>query len=194
MTFLAWAAILLLLGLALVVLEFFIPSGGLLGLLAVCCLLGGIVTAYLYDAFVGFVVLSATVVVLPAALALAARWWPETPMGRRFLLAPPAAADVLPDSPRRRELQQLVGKFGRAQSKMLPSGAADVDGHVVDALSEGPPIEAGELVRVVSVRGTHVVVRPASEDEISSAEAISDDPLSRPIDSLGLDSLDEPLS
>ena len=194
MTFLAWAAILLLLGLALIVLEFFIPSGGLLGFLAVCCLLGSIVTAYLYDALIGFVFLSSTVIVIPLVLAAAVRWWPETPMGRRFLLTPPASQDVLPDSPRRRELQKLVGKFGRAKSKMLPSGAAEVDGRVVDALSEGQPIEVGEMVRVVAVRGTHVVVRPASEDEVATAETDSEDPLSRPIESLGLDTLEDPLS
>jgi hypothetical protein len=52
------------------------------------------------------------------------------------------------------------------------------------------PIEPGELVRVIEVRGSRVVVRPVEEGE---TPPISDDVLSRPIDTLGIDPFDDPL-
>lgn len=187
---LVWSALLLLLGLTLVVVEVFIPSGGILGFLSLGSLMAGIVLAfYHHGAQAGFVVLALTAVAVPTALIFAFRWWPKTPMGRRLLLDVPTSEEVLPDSPQRRTLRQMVGKIGVAKSVMLPSGAVLVDGQTIDALSEGPPIEAGQAVRVIEVRGNRAVVR-ASDDSPQS----TDDILSQPIESLGLDSLDDPLA
>jgi membrane-bound ClpP family serine protease len=187
---LAWSALLLLLGLFLVIVEVFIPSGGILGVLSICSLLAAVILAfYQRGAEVGFIFLAITAVTVPTALGLAFRWWPHTPMGRRLLLDLPKSDEVLPDSPQRRTLRQMVGKFGVAKSVMLPSGAVLVDGQTIDALSEGMPIEAGQRVRVIEVRGNRVVVRPAEDPPRSS-----DDVLSQPIESLGLDSLDDPLA
>ena len=59
------------------------------------------------------------------------------------MLPLPTSDEVLPDSDRRRNLKTLVGKIGKAKSLMLPSGAVDIEGTTVDALSEGMAIEAG---------------------------------------------------
>jgi membrane-bound ClpP family serine protease len=187
---LVWSALLLLLGLILVVVEVFIPSGGILGFLSIASLLSAVIMAFYHrGAEVGFMFLAITAVTVPAALALAFRWWPHTPMGRRLLLDVPTSEEVLPDSPQRRNLRQMVGKLGVAKSLMLPSGAVLVEGQTIDALSEGIPIEPGQRVRVIEVRGNRVLVRPA-EDE----EPPADDLLSQPIESLGLDSLEDPLA
>jgi hypothetical protein len=78
-----------------------------------------------------------------------------------------------------------------AKSVMMPSGAVLVEGQTIDALSEGIGIEAGQRVKVIEVRGTRVLVRPTDETEPPPA---SDDVLSQPIESLGLDSLEDPLA
>jgi membrane-bound ClpP family serine protease len=187
---LAWSALLLVLGLTLVMVEVFIPSGGILGFLSIASLLASIALAFYHRGpLVGFVFLTVAAVLVPTALALAFRWWPHTPMGRRLLLDVPTSEEVLPDSPQRRSLRQLVGKVGVAKNMMLPSGAVVIDGQTIDALSEGMPIEAGQRVRVIEVRGNRVVVRPA--DDLPPP---SDDVLSQPIESLGLDSLEDPLA
>lgn len=187
---LIWSAILLSLGVMLVVAEVFLPSGGILGFLSICTLVAAIVMAFYHrGAEMGFIFLAVTAVAVPVALALAFRWWPHTPMGRRLLLDVPTSEEVLPDTELRRTLRQLVGKSGVAKTVMLPSGAVVVDGQTIDALSEGMPIEAGSRVRVIEVRGNRVVVRP--DDRAS--EPAKDDVLSRPIESLGLDSLEDPL-
>ncbi|HEX3727492.1 MAG TPA: NfeD family protein [Pirellulales bacterium] len=185
-----WAAILLVLGLTLVVAEVFLPSGGILGFLSLSALVSAVSLAFYYRGLeAGFLFLTVTAVLVPGALALAFRWWPHTPMGRRLLLDVPRGEDLLPDSPQRRTLRQLVGKLGVAKTVMLPSGAIIVDGQTIDARSEGMPIEAGQHVRVIEVRGNRVVVQPADD-----APPPADDLLSRPIESLGLDALDDPLA
>lgn len=191
MDYLAWAFILLLLGLALVALEFFLPTGGVLGFLSVCTVLAAIVLAYLSGPLHGFLFLGVTVVAVPTVLAVAVKVWPETPMGRRLLLRPPSSEEVLPDDEDRRSLRSLVGQTGRAKTKMLLSGAAVIGGRTVDAVSESMPIEPGQLIRVVAVQGNLVVVRAI--EEAPSAET-ADDRLSRPIESLGIEPFDEPLS
>jgi membrane-bound ClpP family serine protease len=189
---LVWSVLLLFLGLALVCVEVFVPSGGILGFLSIASLMAGIFLAFYHrGAETGFLFLTVTAVAVPAALVLAFRYWPKTPMGRRLLLDVPSGQEVLPDSPRRQQLRQMVGKTGVAKSVMMPSGAVVVDGHTIDALSEGIPIDLGQRIKVIEVRGTRVLVRPIDESDQPEA---SDDVLSQPIESLGLDSLEDPLA
>ena len=58
-------------------------------------------------------VLAVAVVAVPSVLAVAFRWFPETPLGRRVLPPPPDAADVLPDPQRRRRARDLIGRLNR---------------------------------------------------------------------------------
>ena len=90
--------------------------------------------------------------------------------------------------PRRDHLKGLVGQVGHAKSKMLPSGMITIEGRTIDAMSEGMPIEPGEAVRVIEVRGTRVVVRPLSEE---SPSPTADDIMRRPIDSVASDPFEE---
>ena len=118
---LAWSVLLLLLGLTLVVLEVFVPSGGILGLLSIGALISSITLAFYHRGLeVGLIFLTVSAVLVPSALALAFRYWPNTPMGRRLLLDVPKEEEVLPDSPERRSLRQLVGKVGVAKTVILP--------------------------------------------------------------------------
>jgi len=184
---LVWATLLLVVGLTLVLLEILVPSGGMLGFLSISSLVGGVILAFYHrGAQVGFLFLTIAVVGVPAAIALGFRWWPKTPMGRRILLEVPSSEDVLPDNP----LRSLVGKYGVAKTVMLPSGAVVIDGRSIDALSEGESIEAGQRVQVIEVHGNRVVVRPVEE----IPESAPNDLLSQPIESLGLDSLEDPLA
>lgn len=191
MNFLLLATLLLLLGMALIVLEMFVPSGGMLGLLSTLSILAAIVLAFFDGPGTGLAFVLTTVVAIPAILATAVRVWPDTPMGRHILLRVPTPEEVLPDSPLRRELKSLVGKYGVAKSVMLPSGVVIIDGQPIDAIGQGVAIEPGQRIKVVEVRGTRVVVRP-DDDEPPAPDA--DDPLSRPISTLGLDSLENPFA
>ncbi len=184
---LVWAVILFLSGLALLVLEAFIPSGGLLGILSIACLVTSIVLGYVGSWIEGTVILAAAVIGVPAAVVVMLKYWPDTPIGRRVLLNVPSSDEVLPDiAPRK----SLVGKRGRAQSVMLPSGPVEIEGELIDAVSDGMAIEAGQLVEVVEAGAIHIVVRAVEEEEPTpDPTARAEDPLAAPVDSLELDRL-----
>ena len=192
---LVWSIVLLVAGLLLVMLEVFVPSGGVIGFLSAAAILAAVITAFYNRGFeTGLMFLLVTALAVPVVLAAAFRYWPQTPIGRRILLGVPTEEEVLPDTPQLRMLRTLVGKIGTAKSLMLPSGAVTVEGVTVDAVSDGEPIEAGQRVRVTQVHGNRVVVCPTDEDlpEVNSPKRTLDDILSQPIESLGLD--DEPLA
>ena len=187
---LAWAILLMAIGCALVVLEVFIPSGGFLAFLSAAAFIGAIVVAFRYrGTTVGMTFLLVSVVSVPILVAVAFKYWPMTPMGRAFLGELPSEEEVAPEDPRR----DLIGRVGVARSKMLPSGAVLIDGQLVDAVSQGMAIDPEQYVVITEVRGNRVVVRPANDDERPASES-PDHLLSRPIEEMGIESLDDPLA
>ncbi len=161
MTPLVWIALLIGVGLALILLEVFVPSGGALGLLSVVALAIGVVTAFLEEGpLVGLGVLAGTVVAVPAVLVVAFRWFPATPLGRRVLPPAPAPEEVLPDIAERHRLRALIGSPGRTTSDLLPWGTAEFAGESFAAVSEGGPLAPDTAVEAIGVQGRAVVVRP----------------------------------
>ena len=188
---LIWSILLLLVGLMLMVGEVFLPSGGLLGFLSMTSMIAAIVLAFYERGLeAGAIFLTIVAVAVPITLAMAFRWWPRTPMGKRILLDIPKPDELLPDTPQRRQLRNLVGKVGIANTVMLPSGVVSIDGMMVDAVSEGIVIEAGTTVQVIDVRGNRVLIQPLGDQK----QPAKDDILSQPIESLGVDPFDEPLA
>lgn len=181
--YLVWAILLLICGLAVAALELFIPSAGLLGVVAFGALVAALVMAFLAGPGTFIIFSLVTVILIPLGIAMALKMWPHTPIGRRLMLAAPTSEDVMPSSSRRSELHELVGKVVEAKCDMLPGGAVEYEGRTIDAVSEGMAIDAGQQVRVVRTEGNHVVVRPVDDDEPQE----STDDLSKPIDSLGID-------
>ena len=96
---LLWILMLIGVGLSLIMLEVFVPSGGVLGLLSVVALGAGVVTAFVEQGpLVGVGVLASTFLAVPVVLAAAFRWFPATPLGRRVLPTPLAGEEVRPDA------------------------------------------------------------------------------------------------
>jgi membrane-bound ClpP family serine protease len=168
---LVWAILCMAAGLGLLVGEVFVPSGGLIGLLATGLLAVSLWQAFTVSTATGLGFLIALVILGPLTAMLAFRLFPKTPMGRWLLLQPPAPGEVLPEPPGGR-LEHLVGQFGRALTPLRPSGVVDFEGRRLDGLSEEGLIPRGALVRAVQVRGGTLVVRPANE------AALEDLPLS----------------
>ena len=173
MSFLAWALLLLLLGCIFLVLEFFVPSSGTLGVLAGLSLVGAIVLAFLEGPVQGTVMVIAVSIIVPTACLLAVKYWPHTPIGRLILIPrPERPEEVLPETEAYRGLGQLVGRRGLAKSMMLPGGSVQIDGRIYDAVSEGMPIDPGTAVVVVGVSMQRIFVRP--DDSPLPAEVVPD--------------------
>jgi membrane-bound serine protease (ClpP class) len=186
--------LLMLFGGLLAVSEVFIPSGGILGLLSSVSILSSIGLAfYHHGPATGLLFSVVAVIGVPVCIGLALKYWPQTALGKRLISQPPSLDEVLPDSEARRQLKSLVGRIGRAKCDLLPAGAIEIDGQTINALTRGQPVDQGQPVKVVEVRGNQVVVRPLEEGE-NLSERDPNDVLSQPLESLGLDALQEPFA
>ena len=187
-----WSILLIVAGLVVIGIELFVPSAGILGVLAGALIVAGIVAAFLQNLVVGTIVLVATSLSLPVLIALAIKIWPSTPIGKRILIGAMTEEEVLPQVDLQQSLQALIGHRGIAKTKMLPSGIVWIEDRNYDAISDGFAIEPGTPVEVIAIRTKRVVVRPLSAEELSQSAPIdSADLLARPIDQLGLESLEE---
>ncbi len=187
-----WSIILLALGVGVIFLELFVPSGGFLGVLAAILIISGIIVAFLSSFQAGVIMLAATGVSLPLLLILLLKLWPSTPIGRRILIGTIRPEDVLPTGDIYEELPKLKGKTGRAKTKMLPSGIVVIDGKSFDAVSDGFAIEPGDSVQVTAIRMNKLFVRKFDPNEPAFNHSTDDDNmLSKSLDELGIDSIDD---
>jgi membrane-bound ClpP family serine protease len=162
-TLILWGMGLLGAALLLLVLEVFVPSGGIIGVTAVVCAIAGVVSFWRVSTTWGLTSLLVVLVLAPIAFNFALRIMPHTPVGRKLILSSDedAARRQAEAEQRRTEQEQaLVGAHGRALTDLRPIGAAEIDGTRVEVTAEGGPIDAGTAVRVTSVQGSTIRVRP----------------------------------
>lgn len=192
MTPITWSIILLGIGFLVVFLELFVPSAGILGVVATILLVSGIVVAFFHSLYAGAFALLITVVTIPILLAFMVKIWPHTPLGRRILLGKMDADDVMPRTEQYTEFKALVGQLGIAKTKMLPSGIVMINDRKYDALSDGFAIESGQPIKVSAVKGNRIIVQPFDGDinDPKDLPVRDRDVLAQPIEELGLEELD----
>ncbi len=154
------------LGVLLIVLEAFVPSGGILGLTALASAIAGIVFLFKYDAMWGAIGLLGTVILGPMAFLWAVELLPNTPLGR-LMLGPTneEIAQQLAESSKSQLAgrDELLGATGVALTDMRPSGIIEIDGSRHDAIAIGGIIDRNEPVRVTKVDGLTIEVRKAQQ-------------------------------
>ena len=195
-----WAITLFLLGLFLVSLEAFVPSAGVLGLVAGTVLIWSIYQGFVASTACGISLIVATVVALPVLFSLFVKWWPLTPLGKRMLInVPDDPNELLPDGEVYRQVQSQIGKRGTAVTDLLPNGRITIEGTGFDAVTEGVLVDAGTPIEVTEVQGNRIVVRPlASSPAVvaipapKSKEGFEDLPQTSP--NLEVDPFDDPLA
>jgi membrane-bound serine protease (ClpP class) len=158
------AILLLVVGLALIVCEVFIPSAGLIAAIATLCIAGSIASAWnawFYTNPTYFAIyIVALLFLIPSAISSAFYVLPRTAFGRKVLLEAPDLDEVTPYQEEQRQLMRLVGHVGKTLTLLNPGGLVEVDGTRQHCESEGLLLEAGTPVEIVAVKGIRVVVRP----------------------------------
>jgi membrane-bound serine protease (ClpP class) len=149
-----WIVLLLVVGLVLVVVEVFLPSG-LFGVAGGLCLIAAIAMTYSsYGVAAGTWLLGGVILATLIGLILWVKFFPKTPTGRRMMLNQ-TSGNVAPEE----DFVALLHKRGVARSALRPSGIAEIEGRRVDVVSEGGMIPPESAVQVVAVDGTKIVVR-----------------------------------
>ena len=152
MTPLTLAILLALAGLALLVVETFLPTQGVLGAIGAAALAACVVVCFRVDSRLGFGVMAALVVAAPFAAMAGVKLWPKTPVGRRMILAPAAADELAAPAVQ-------VGQTGVTVSELRPMGVCAFGADRVEARAEHGTIPAGNQVRVVEVIDRRPTVR-----------------------------------
>jgi membrane-bound ClpP family serine protease len=149
--------------------EFFIPSGGMVGVVAAAAGIASIAIAFTHSVAAGMTFLGVISLSTPAVLVFMVKYWPHTPIGRGILNRRPGQMEEptehrLRTGERRKE---LVGRIGVAKTDLLPSGMIVIDRLRLDAVSEGSPIDAGTEVVVISTIAGKIRVRPATPEDVT---------------------------
>ncbi len=159
---LIWGLGLLLLAAILLVVEFFVPSGGVLGLTAAATAVAGVVCLFFVSPMWGGIGTLIVLVSGPSALYLGLKFWPHTPMGRRIIGAPTEAeqeATARAEHEEKARLAALLGREGLVLTDLRPVGTVEVDGRRYDALSEVGLVRSGARVKVVGFDVVQLKVR-----------------------------------
>ncbi|MCA9052599.1 MAG: hypothetical protein KDA75_02125 [Planctomycetaceae bacterium] len=195
MTYEALALLLMIVGFALIVMEVFIPSGGMILILCVVAFASSVWCAYkawwgVSDGYF-WAFVAALVVLIPGATVASFRLLERSPMGRRVILSGPSQAEVTPHQEEVSRLTALIGRHGESLTLMTPGGMVSVDGKRLHAESEGMLISAGRPIEVIGVKGTRVLVREAADaasrdglvdSGVSSQDARPEEESSTPLD------------
>jgi len=137
-------------GMALVVVEVFLP-GVILGLFGLACVVGAIWLAFATGYTpLGIVLVGLTVLSIPVIV------WMWLRVINRVLVMKTTEKDATGAAV---EHKTLVGQEGVALTQLRPAGVARFGDTKVDVVSEGPVIERDARVKVIEVRGNRVVVR-----------------------------------
>lgn len=166
-----WEEVLLLLvGIGLVILEFFVlPGSFFFGTLGFICIfvslfLAGISPKVPFD--LGFPsvtehVNSLAIAFVSFILGLGILYWTITRFPRK---APLILDESLKDTGQPQALhdqrKQLLGKTGVAMTSLMPSGKIEIDHQIYDAISSAGFIEAGTQIEVTEIDELRIIVRP----------------------------------
>lgn len=161
-----WAIILIGLAIVLFILEVFIPSGGIIGLMAALSLIGGVIVLFWINTTLGLFSSLVCIVAIPFAIAAMMKLWPNTPLFRALVLRAPGEdhEDRDNSSPAARTqhdpFQGLkVGDQGVSETSLRPVGICRLNNQRQECMADGPMIASGKTVRVTHVDGMQIKVR-----------------------------------
>jgi membrane-bound serine protease (ClpP class) len=143
---------------ALIIAEVFVPSGGIISIFALACLIGGVVIFFGHSAAAGWIGVIIAVVMIPSVLVFAYRVFPKTRFGKSVTLTPPQRqhGDAVLDTAK---LKELLGSEGIVMTPLRPVGMCDFSGRRVECVAESGYVDKGKMVEVIHVESTQVTVR-----------------------------------
>lgn len=164
----------LLLGMALLFAEVFVPSFGILSALSLTSFVVGVVCAFNVNTTTGYISLAVVFVTLPLFALFVFKIWPNTPLGRRMFLRNAQEEEPFSSKVLAGEMQQYVGQTGQTLSPLRPAGVTDFNGRRIDTMSEGSLIDSGVWVKCIAVRDGRVIVREVeSPPDLADLESMS---------------------
>lgn len=151
---------LLLIGIGLIIAEFFVP-GGILGGLGVICIIGALLFATESIFAMGMSILIALVISITTAVILYKKIGLEKGVLRHIILSDRATAERGYAS--FEERNELLGLQGKTITPLRPAGTGLFNNKRIDIVSEGNFIGSDQIVEIVKIDGGRVVVKEITD-------------------------------
>lgn len=144
----------------LLILEFIVPSAGIITVLAVASL-GASWWMISESSQPGLlpIFLSLDLALIPIILWFGFRLLQKSPLANRIELSTENGYTSQGNLP-----QELTGKTGIATSTLRPYGHVEVDGQIYDATTQGDFITANTQVKIISTQHNRLMVEPIEGD------------------------------
>ena len=157
-----WGLGLLAAALLLVVIEVFVPSGGLIAFISAGSAIAGVFCLFKVSPTWGLIGILCVVILGPLTFSFALRVWPSTPMGRKMMgeqTPEQIEAARQAELKERERLASLIDAEGVVLTDLRPVGVVQIGGERFDALAESAFIRAGTKVKVTVVASNQIKVR-----------------------------------
>jgi membrane-bound serine protease (ClpP class) len=147
--------ILQLAGVIIIIAEIFLPSGGLLSLVA-AGLFGYSLFIVFHDisSMAGTYFVLADLFMIPVLVAVGLKFLARSPATLKETLS--SEGGVVSQSP---DMENFVGSTGRSVTDLHPGGTAIIDGKRLDVVSRGEYIDKDSSLIVIAVTGNQIIVR-----------------------------------
>ncbi|MGC4032666.1 MAG: hypothetical protein QM754_13230 [Tepidisphaeraceae bacterium] len=153
-----WLLTLLAIAVFLYVAEIFVPSHGLLSILATGCLVVVVALCFVLNRWLGIGVMAALAVLGPIGFSVGVSVWQKTPVGRRMVLNA-----TVGEAPKQ---FVLAGSIGTAVTEHRPMGECEFGDTRIESKSElGQIIPAGRQVIALAVTDGVATVRPVESNQ-----------------------------
>jgi membrane-bound ClpP family serine protease len=162
---LIWGLGLLAVALLLLVIDIFVPTMGVLSVVAGICTLAGLGALWSHDITWGISGTLAVMVLGPIIFFAGLKMYPHTPIGRRMIGAPSEEeqeAARRADEDERRQRAALLGAQGVVVTPLHPTGTVQVNDQRFEAICDTAILPAGARVKVVAVEGPRLRVRASA--------------------------------
>jgi membrane-bound serine protease (ClpP class) len=155
-----WVLVLFVFGIALMLVEAFMPGFGVFGVSGLISTLVSIVLAAV-SVQTGMVMLLISFLLAGVFSYFSFRFFARRGALRHIILSEEERAELGYTAPL--DQKNLVGLEGVALTTLRPSGAAEIEGRRIDVVSDGAYIPAGDKLIVDRVEGVRVIVRKINE-------------------------------
>lgn len=143
-------------GLILLIAEFFVP-GGIVGILGGVLIIGSLLFAGASFVHMAYSILIAMFIAVIGMVIIMKFFGKKLHMFNKLVLNDATTTEEGYVSNLNRV--DLIGKKGETMTPLRPAGTVSIDRERLDVVSEGSFIEAGKTVEVVKVEGSRIVVR-----------------------------------
>lgn len=151
--------------LMMLVAEIFVPSGGIIAVLALSSMGASLWAAWMAwwgtSPTLWWTYIASVVILIPTTLSLAVKFFPNTSWGKKIIHEVPTLDEVTGFREETDHLRSLIGKIGKTQTLLNPSGFVLVDNERHHCESQGMIVDPQVDVEIIAVEGTRLVVKIA---------------------------------